>query len=748
MGFNVQTALKTARRHEQAGDTESALAVYDEILSRFPKNLSARQARKKLDANLRNPPKADIAAIAKSFKAEQWAETIALCHKLIFEYPNSDKLWTYTGLAARNMEQLDVALPAFFRAVEINKTGGHLANLAHAFKASGDLGNALDYFRQAVEAAPKEGEYLFQCGLTELLTHDFATAIQTLTRYAAKYPSDQRAWLTLGEAYIHSGEPIKAITAYTKVTKTIALHTADHGGVCKNLGVAYQYAGRLGEAIEATQQAIALCPNDVSAYVNLGNQYVAIGDHANAHKAYGDAVALEPASHMAHTLKLYLQARVCDWSAWDEFASVAHKLGISGEPVSPWATLKFEDNPARHLLRSQNYAQKWPVQPRDMPVMQNERIRVGYFTSDLYDHATMHLITGVLEQHNQAEFDIYLYSLNPPRTSAVADRAKAGVTQFRDVHNMADAEIVALAHADQLDIAIDLKGYTKDARSSLFFHGLAPIQINYLGYPGSMGTPCMDYMIADPIVIPEQERAHYSENVIYLPHSYQPNDDQRKIAEISDTRADHGLPENGLVLCCFNTSYKISPMEFDIWARVINQTPDAVLWVLDPGETGRAHLLDEAKSRGMDPDRMVFADKLPQSEHLARYRHADMFLDTFHYTAHTTASDALWAGIPVITMAGRQFAARVGASLVTAMNLPDLVTHTPAEYEALILHYANNRDALAAIRQQVGENTAQKPLFDTRAYTRHLEDAYRQAVQSRMAGQSDQDITVKADHSP
>jgi predicted O-linked N-acetylglucosamine transferase (SPINDLY family) len=296
--------------------------------------------------------------------------------------------------------------------------------------------------------------------------------------------------------------------------------------------------------------------------------------------------------------------------------------------------------------------------------------------------------------------------------------------------------VMDLARDLGLDIAVDLKGYTLNGRTQLFAQRLAPVQIGYLGYPGSSGSGFIDYLIADPVVVPEAERGSYGEKLILLPDSYQPNDDRRAIAAHSGSRAACVLPETGLVFCCFNHSYKISPRQWAIWMRLLDRVDGSVLWLLRSNRWAEQNLRREAEARGIAADRLVFGDHLPHAEHLARLRHADLFLDTFNVNAHTTASDALWAGVPLVTLAGRQFAARVGASLLHAIGLPELVTATEQDYEALILALASQPERLASLRATRAANRLTHPLFDTARYTANLEAAFATVHQHRIDGRA------------
>jgi predicted O-linked N-acetylglucosamine transferase (SPINDLY family) len=307
---------------------------------------------------------------------------------------------------------------------------------------------------------------------------------------------------------------------------------------------------------------------------------------------------------------------------------------------------------------------------------------------------------------------------------------------------MNDMEIFELASSDNLDIAIDLKGYTKDMRLSPFANGLAPVQISYLGYPGTLGTDFIDYIIADPILIPEGKRQYYSEQIIYLPNTYQPTDNTRAISGKVITRENMGLPSDGFVFCCFNNNYKISPKEFDIWMCLLNKVEGSVLWLLKSNKWAECYLKKEAKARGISGDRLIFAEKLVNSEHLARHSLADLFLDTFNVNAHTTATDALWAGLPVVTKVGLGFAARVAGSLLNAVGLPELITETEKDYEALILELATNPKKLSEVKEKLANNRLTQPLFNTELYTKHLENGYQQAYQNYFDGNLPQTIIV------
>ncbi|MBV1689549.1 hypothetical protein KRR38_18150 [Novosphingobium sp. G106] len=352
-------------------------------------------------------------------------------------------------------------------------------------------------------------------------------------------------------------------------------------------------------------------------------------------------------------------------------------------------------------------------------------------------------MAGLLREHDRSRFEIHAFSYGPALDDAMRRKMIAHTDSFSDVRELADRDIEVLARGMNLDIAVDLKGYTQNGRTQIFARRLAPVQVSYLGYPGSCGADFIDYLVADRVVIPVEQESHYSEKLILLPGSYQPNDDRRAIAETTCARADHGLPEGAFVFCSFNQSYKISPREFAIWMRLLGRVEGSVLWLLKSNVWAEAALRKAAAEHGIAPQRLVFAGTLPHAEHLARHRHADLFLDTFNVNAHTTASDALWAGLPVITLAGRQFAARVAASLLHAIGLSDLVTETPKAYEALALDLATQSQKLADVKARLGANRLATPLFDTVGYTRKLEQGFTEAYRRHTEGLPPGEIVIR-----
>jgi predicted O-linked N-acetylglucosamine transferase (SPINDLY family) len=520
----------------------------------------------------------------------------------------------------------------------------------------------------------------------------------------------------------------------------------DYADAYNNMGNALKDQGKLEDAIEAYNKALATKPDYAEAYSNMGNALQEQGKLEEAIKAYRKSLAIKPDYASVRAQCLYQLAHVCNWSSIEKDRHLLPKLGVQGEAIAPFSLLALEDAPDRHRLRSVKHSRaKYPQKATLLsakPTEKSKRLRIGYFSADFHNHATMYLMAQVFAAHDKSHFEIFAYSYGPHKQDEMRQKLVSSVDMFHDVRELNDMQIVELARVEHLDIAVDLKGFTKNTRLAPFAYGLAPVQISYLGYPGTLGTDFMDYIVADPVVIPDDKRPYYPEKVIHLPNSYQPTDNTRVISEKIITREDMGLPSKGFVFCCFNKNYKISPREFDIWMRLLGRVEGSFLWLLKSNELAEQNLKREAEARGINADRLVFAQKVPQAEHLARQKLADIFLDTFNVNAHTTTSDALWAGLPVVTKLGAGFAARVAGSLLTAIGLPELITESEEEYEAVALALATDPTQLAHIKAKLDRNRLTQPLFDSEMYTKHLEAGYQMAYDHYFYGRERSDIVV------
>jgi predicted O-linked N-acetylglucosamine transferase (SPINDLY family) len=545
----------------------------------------------------------------------------------------------------------------------------------------------------------------------------------------------------LGAALADLGRRDEAIACYQEALQLDPAHADAHN----NLGLALRQMLRHEDAAACFRRAVEIKPGFADGHHNLGVTLAELRRPDEAIACFSAALQIEPEHALARAQRLHQQALICDWDAIAADRALIPALGVSGGAAPPFALLALEDDPGRHRLRAERFAREKLPAPSARPpppAARPERLRIGYFSGDFHAHAVMYLVVRLFELHDRGRFEVQAFSYGPDKDDAMRARIKAGVDKFHEVRAMRDEDVAALARAEGLDIAVDLSGYTLRSRTGLFAHRAAPVQINYLGYPGAIGAPFIDYIVADRTIIPDEMRQFYSEQVIYLPHTYQPNDNTRPIAERAGSRRDVGLPEQGFVFCCFNNSYKISAAEFDIWMRLLREVEGSVLWLLKTNSLAMQNLQRAATQRDVSPARLIFAESLPLAEHLVRHRLADLFVDTFAYNAHTTASDALWAGLPLVTRLGRGFAARVAASLLNAVGLPELVTQSAEDYAALALRLARDPAALAEVRAKLDANRAIAPLFDSERYARHIENAYEQAYRRCLDGKAPAMIVV------
>lgn len=428
-------------------------------------------------------------------------------------------------------------------------------------------------------------------------------------------------------------------------------------------------------------------------------------------------------------LQLHQTMLVCDWQGYESALENLRQQVYAGQPASkPFSFLTFPTTAAEQLQVTQDYASRvFPPRPPAWrgQVYRHDKIRVAYLSADYHEHATSYLTAGLFEGHDRSAFEIYGISYGRTDDSPVRKRLVNAFESFIDVSVMSDDQVAGFLADKQIDIAVDLKGYTQGARPGIFAHRFAPIQVNYLGYPGTMGVPFIDYVIADAIVIPPEHQSFYSEKVAWLPFSYQVNDRARMIAEHIPSRVECGLPDDAFVFCCFNNPYKITPDIFDIWMRLLRDVPGSVLWLYERNPESSHNLRREAAARSVSPDRLVFARKMPLADHLARHKNADLFLDTLPYNAHTTASDALWAGLPLLTCQGGTFAGRVAASLLTAAGLPEMITTSLDDYETRARELARDQNKLTEMEEKLQSNLLTCPLFDTALSVSHIEAAYK-----------------------
>ncbi|MFO1413389.1 MAG: tetratricopeptide repeat protein [Burkholderiales bacterium] len=586
--------------------------------------------------------------------------------------------------------------------------------------------------------------------------HNIRGAIcQDLERYQDAIAAYDRALAltqSFPEALSNRGGSYVAIRQYTK-----ALADCDAALALRPMlvdahyhrGLALSGLGRHADAERSFRQALAGKPDFAKALLSHAGELAYLRKSEEAVGELERALALDPGLDFAEGALLAARMHCCDWREFDaRRANVVADVRSGRRTMDPFAFLAVSDRPADQRQCAETWVDTWfPAPPglvRRHSPRQRGRIHIAYLSGDFREHAVAFLSAGLFEQHDRSRFEITAISLVGSDGSAIRARLERAFERFVDAERYSDQEIAGLVRDLDVDILVDLGGLTGSARTAILAERPAAVQVNFLGFTATMGTAYIDYIVADRTVIPEDERPAFAESVVYLPDSFQVNDSRRAQAGSAVSRNDAGLPDHGVVFCCFNSSFKILPATFAAWMRILRAVDGSVLWLLEGNAAAMANLRREAEAAGVAPERLVFAPAARPDEHIARHQLADLFLDTLPFNAHTTASDALWAGVPVLTCLGSTFAGRVAASLLHALGLDELITRAPEEYEALAIRLASRPAELAALRARLGELRVTSPLFDTDRFRHHLEAAYAAMWERHLRGERPQSFAVPA----
>ena len=521
------------------------------------------------------------------------------------------------------------------------------------------------------------------------------------------------------------GRGEEAIAAFEQVLR----HAPNQPDALLNIGRSLAGLKRTAEAYAYYDKLLALDPNNFACLYNYATALGDDGRPADALVKYRRAHALNPGHFGAAFAALIGQLRVCDWSDWRELVeAVVTGVRAGKTGLGPLNFMLVSDDPADHLTCARLWTQtQHPPSPAPLwrgERYRHERIRVAYLSSDFREHATSYLAAGLFEHHDRGRFEVTAMSNCEATDNAMRHRLKRAFEHFIDVPDKSDREVALMLRENEIDIVVDLNGHTVGSRTDALAMRPAPVAVSYLGFPGTMGASYIDYILADKWVIPAEQQRFYSEQVVRLPGCYQINDVRRNVAERVPTRAEAGLPPQGFVFCAFERSNKITPPYFDVWMDLLKEVPGSVMWLRETSPAAVANLRQEAIKRGVAPERLVFAPLAAQADHLTRHVHADLFLDTAPYNAHTTASDALWMGLPVLTCRGGSFPSRVAASILSAAGLPELITTSMEDYRARALMLARNPGELTALKAKIVRERSTMPLFDTASFCRHVEQAY------------------------
>ncbi|MEY9589389.1 protein O-GlcNAc transferase [Bradyrhizobium yuanmingense] len=638
-----------------------------------------------------------------------------------------------------NLSEAERAYTTILKGSRTHAVALHMLGLLHAQR--GHFADAEPLLKKAARVDPGNPDVLFNYANVLRALDKPDDALVWLAKVIALAPNFADAHLNRGAILIARQQLREAIAEFDR---SIAI--APSSAAFANRGSALQQLGRLVEARDSYARAIELAPADPQNHFALSEVLGQLGRDDEAIVALERTVALDKTFPFALSNLVACKRKRADWSSFEREQATMEDAAEAGVPVDPFTFFHVSSSPARQLTCAKAYVAKVtpdggaarPGTPRPA-----SRLRVAYMSADFRSHATAYLMAGIFEAHDRERFDVTAISYGPDDDSQMRNRLRAAFERFEDVSDLADEDVVKLIGQLEIEVLVDLGGFTAGARPKIIARRPAPIQVSYLGFPGTMGAPYFDYLMADRIVIPEAEQPYYAEKVIYLPNSYQATDAKRPLPSSPPSRSQLGLADDAFVYCAFNRSPKITPPLFGVWMRLLDKTPGSVLWLLDGDPVATENLKREAVARGIVAERIVFAPRVPAEEHLARHQVADLFLDTLPYNAHTGASDALWAGLPVLTCLGTTFAGRVAASLLNAVGLPELVTRSLEEYEALALRIAHDSELRVALRSKLAARRTTWPLFDTVRMTRDIEKAFDEIWRRHCAGEAPASFAVQ-----
>lgn len=781
-------ASVTLLRQRQRGDWVSVVEQLAQWLPSPPKALRAAQAKAlnktreqlaskapavSLPAKTATPADnrpAELFAAFEAFQRNDNERAYVQINIALSRQTGIPEAWVLKGILERRRGQNDAAIACYQQALQLQPDlADAWNNLANAYKAKGDLENAALAFAKALQINPNASSVALTYA-DVLREQNHLDAVQVLVKeWLQREPANAEWWNQQGNLLHQQKHSLEALQAYEKACKL----KPDFADGWYNQGVVLQGLERQRDAVAIYQHVLKLMPQHSKSHFNIGIAYQKLGEMQNGQRHYELACELNP-QHFGSRFNLgalrnyrgqtkeaiaeyrkalaikpdsisplaeiaHLRQKLCDWSELDQLHDSivlpSTREHSSELPVSPFmfqvwpAPISEAEQYAIARLYADSIEQACPPAFNFSARQAGARLRIGYVSADLHNHATSHLMLGLFKRHDRTKFEVFAYSMGPDDRSNYRQRVQTEVEHFIDISTLGPRAAAERIYSDGIDLLIDLKGYTRDARAEIFAFRPAPVQIGWLGYPGTTASRFLDYMITDRRVNPPETQAWYSEVFAYMPHSYQINDDEQAIADTVPGRSECGLPESGFVFCCFCTLYKIEPVIFTRWMNILKAVPGSVLWLIDGEAETMNNLRNAAQTQGVAAERLIFAPKMNKPEHLARHCHADLFLDSWCCNAHTTASDALWAGLPVLTCPGETFATRVGASLMHAIEMPELICRDLNQYEQQAIAIANDPERLQQLKTTLAAKRRSAPLFDTARFVVDLEQLYTQLWQ-------------------
>ena len=666
------------------------------------------------------------------FKSGNFNEAEKICNDLKKKDPNNLINLNLLGIILFQKKEFSNSIKIIKESISLNfkqaETHNNLGIVSLEIK---NFINAIEAFKNSIKINPKFNEAYINIGVALKEINKNQEAIEYWKTAIQLKKNNPRAYNNIGNVYFEMNKPEISIEYYNNA---ISCDNKFYNAYF-NRGNAKQKMNLLTESIQDYNEAIRINNNYAEAYVARGNSFRNLNKLSDTLKDYEKGYKINPNYQNLFGNIFFIKKNLCDWKNYkNEYLFLNNNIQKENKTINPFISLStFNSAEIQKKIAKEHFQKKLKNKTnlsRNI-VFKNldikDKIKIGYYSSDFKNHAMSQLLVGLFEMHNRDEFEVVGFSLIQNKSDEIKERIIKSFDKFIDVSTKSEKEIAKISRDLDIDIAVDLMGYTKSNRFEIFIENCAPIQINFLGYPGTLGSDCIDYIIADKTLISKEDEKHYSEKIIYLPDTYQSNDSKRIISEKKFFRKDFNLPDDKFIFCCFNKKYKIDPNIFEIWMNILKKVNNSVLWLLDDENESTTNLIYETKLRNVDPKRIIFSKKIPTHEHLARHSLADLFLDTFPYGAHTTASDALWSALPVITKKGNSFSSRVASSLLKAVSMDELITSNDQEYHDLAVRLATEKKQLNLIKDKLSKNIKTKPLFNTALFTSNIEKAYKLA---------------------
>ncbi len=653
------------------------------------------------------------------------AKTLFL--KLIeFESKNENN-YAHLGWIFLIQKNYDQSILMLEKSVDINPTNvDTLNNLGIAYQNNGAINKSVQILNQALQYQPNHPKILYNIANTFRISRKYTDSIKYYKLAIYNQPDYPKALLNLSICLI---EINRIHEANYYLTKAYNLNPTS-SDVLSCYGNLYFKRKNITKAIEFFIKSLEVDSSNKDTCINLASLYNYKGEYNNAIRYYKKAIKLDPKCSLSKLSLANVERTICIWNT--EIQQQISDIPIKALPLDPFLFYPFETDPSILLSRAQNYYSNRfsNKSTTNVPFTNNSKIRIGYFSANFYDHPVMHLLCQVLELHDKTKFEIYTYSLRDIRTDSYTKRVIKISDRYNDISALDDIESSNLARGDSLDLAIDLMGYTQEHRMPIFSSRVAPVQISFLGYPGTSGSECMDYLIADNYLIPDEFQKFYSEQILYMPDCYQCNDSSVKPSGFVPIRSKYGLPNDKFVFACFNASYKISKREFDVWLKLLFNIDNSVIWILATNLAVKKNLLKEAQLRGISSNRLFFAERVPSQEHMNRHSCANLFLDTFSYNAGATAFFSLRSGLPLLTLSGETYTSRMAGSLLNTLGMEELIACSVDEYFCKAYRLATDHKYLANVKIKLKIAIQKSSLFDSIKYTRDLEELYRSTIKT------------------